>query len=107
MLLQGTSKLDADGILVIGGVRATDLVKEFGTPLYVVDEATVRGRCRAYREAFEATGLAYDVSYASKAFCIQAMCRLVAEEGLSLDVVSGGELYTAHRAGINMRFQSV
>ncbi len=103
MLLQGTSKLDADGILVIGGVRATDLVKEFGTPLYVVDEAAVRGRCRAYREAFEATGLAYDVSYASKAFCIQAMCRLVAEEGLSLDVVSGGELYTAHRAGINMQ----
>ncbi|MGE6575207.1 diaminopimelate decarboxylase [Paenibacillus xylanexedens] len=99
MYLHGTSKINAQGHLVIGGVDATDLKEQFGTPLYVVDEQLVRERCREYMEAFRASGLGFQVAYASKAFCVMAMCALAAEEGLSLDVVSDGELFTALQAG--------
>ncbi|TDL69901.1 diaminopimelate decarboxylase [Paenibacillus amylolyticus] len=99
MYLHGTSKINAQGHLEIGGVDATDLKEQFGTPLYVVDEQLVRERCREYMEAFRASGLAFQVAYASKAFCVMAMCALAAEEGLSLDVVSDGELFTALQAG--------
>jgi diaminopimelate decarboxylase len=75
------------------------LKETYGTPLYIVDEALVRQRCREYMESFRASGLTFQVAYASKAFCVMAMCRLVEEEGLSLDVVSEGELYTAIQAG--------
>ncbi|GAS82744.1 diaminopimelate decarboxylase [Paenibacillus amylolyticus] len=99
MYLHGTSKINAQGHLEIGGVDATDLKEQFGTPLYVVDEQLVRKRCREYMEAFRASGLGFQVAYASKAFCVMAMCALAAEEGLSLDVVSDGELFTALQAG--------
>lgn len=99
MYLHGTSKINAQGHLEIGGVDATDLKEQFGTPLYVVDEQLVRERCREYMEAFRASGLGFQVAYASKAFCVMAMCALAAEEGLSLDVVSDGELFTALQAG--------
>jgi diaminopimelate decarboxylase len=85
--------------LEIGGVDATALAEKFGTPLYVFDEALIRRRCREYIEAFRASGMKFQVAYASKAFCVRAMCRIVEEEGLSLDVVSDGELYTALQAG--------
>ncbi|CAG7641748.1 diaminopimelate decarboxylase [Paenibacillus allorhizosphaerae] len=99
MYLHGTSKINQRGHLEIGGVDTTELAERFGTPLYIMDEALVRQRCREYVEAFRASGLKFQVAYASKAFCVMAMCRLVEEEGLSLDVVSDGELYTALQAG--------
>lgn len=83
------------GALTIGGVDVRDLAAEFGTPLYVIDELDFRARCRDYREAF--TGA--DVYYAGKAFLSKAIARWVAEEGLSLDVCSGGELAVALAAG--------
>jgi diaminopimelate decarboxylase len=99
MYLHGTSKINGQGHLEIGGVDATKLVAEYGTPLYVFDETLVRERCREFVEAFKASGLKFQVAYASKAFCVMAMCRIVEEEGMSLDVVSDGELYTALQAG--------
>ncbi len=99
MYLHGTSKINGKGHLEIGGCDATDLVQTFGTPLYVVDETLVRKQCSEYMEAFRASGLQFQVAYASKAFCVMAMCKLAEEEGLSLDVVSDGELFTALQAG--------
>jgi diaminopimelate decarboxylase len=81
--------------LEIGGVDTVFLAREFGTPLYVVDEACFRDNCRRYREAF-AGG---EVIYAGKTMLVKAVCRLVEEEGLSLDVASGGELACAISAG--------
>ncbi|GGF87469.1 diaminopimelate decarboxylase [Paenibacillus abyssi] len=99
MYLHGTSKINDKGHLEIGGCDVTDLAAEFGTPLYIVDEALVRQRAREYVEAFKASGLRFQVAYASKAFCVMAMCVIAEEEGMSLDVVSDGELYTALQAG--------
>lgn len=99
MYLHGTSRINEQGHLEIGGVDVTDMKEQFGTPLYVVDEQLVRERCREYMDAFRASGLGFQVAYASKAFCVMAMCALAAEEGLSLDVVSDGELFTALQAG--------
>ena len=99
MYLHGTSTINSKGHLEIGGCDTTDLVKTFGTPLYVVDETLVRKQCSEYMAAFRTSGLEFQVAYASKAFCVMAMCKLAEEEGLSLDVVSDGELYTALQAG--------
>ncbi|MFF2153847.1 diaminopimelate decarboxylase [Paenibacillus chitinolyticus] len=99
MHLHGTSRVNALGHLEVGGVDTTELAARYGTPLYVVDEALVRRRCREFVDAFQASGLKFQVAYASKAFCVMAMCRIIAEEGLSLDVVSDGELFTALQAG--------
>ncbi|WP_166239251.1 diaminopimelate decarboxylase [Paenibacillus turpanensis] len=99
MYFHGTSKINDQGHLEIGGCDTVQLTEQFGTPLYVVDEALVRQRCREYMEAFRASGMKFQVAYASKAFCVMAMCRIADEEGLSLDVVSDGELYTALQAG--------
>ncbi|NGM81545.1 diaminopimelate decarboxylase [Paenibacillus sp. 7124] len=99
MFLHGTSRINDAGHLEIGGCDVTELKAEYGTPLYIVDEQLVRRRCREYMDAFAASGLGFQVAYASKAFSVMAMCRLADEEGLSLDVVSDGELYTALQAG--------
>lgn len=99
MFLHGTSTINAKGHLEIGGCDTVELKEKFGTPLYIVDETLVRQRSREYVEAFKQSGLSFQVAYASKAFCTLAMCRLAEEEGLSLDVVSEGELYTALQAG--------
>ncbi|CAM3967485.1 diaminopimelate decarboxylase [Paenibacillus alkaliterrae] len=99
MYLHGTSKINANGHLEIGGCDAADLASRFGTPLYIVDEALVRQRANEYVEAFKASGLKFQVAYASKAFSVMAMCAIAEQEGLSLDVVSDGELYTAMQAG--------
>ncbi|TCP63784.1 diaminopimelate decarboxylase [Heliophilum fasciatum] len=101
MKLHGTSQVNEQGQLCIGGVEATELVKQFGSPLYVMDEAAIRANCQAYYQGFVASG-AGEVIYASKAFMTMAMCRLIESEGLGLDVVSGGELYTAKQAGFPM-----
>lgn len=100
MGLRGTMKINSNGHLEIGGCDTVTLAQQFGTPLYVLDEASVRSQCRAYREELantyhpEAT-----VIYASKALMTSAMCGIIHQEGLGLDVVSGGELYTAYKAG--------
>ncbi|OWR29217.1 diaminopimelate decarboxylase [Saccharibacillus sp. O23] len=99
MYLHGTSKINAAGHLEIGGCDVVELKQTYGTPLYIMDETLIRRRAREYREAFEASGLTFQVAYASKAFSTVAMCRIADEEGLSLDVVSDGELYTALKAG--------
>ena len=94
-LLPEHATIDADGELAIGGLRLTDLAAEFGTPLFVYDEAHLRARCR---EAVAAFG--DGVAYASKAFLCRAMARLVHEEGMKIDVASGGELFVALAAGV-------
>jgi len=94
--LHGTQKVNSQGHLEIGGCDAVALAKEFGTPLIVYDEQFIREQCRRYQESFASYG--HRVAYAGKAFLCLAMCRLVEEEGLCLDVVSGGELYTALKA---------
>ncbi|MDP5273740.1 diaminopimelate decarboxylase [Chengkuizengella axinellae] len=99
MYLHGTSRNNDNGHLEIGGCDTTELAKQFGTPLYVVDEELVRQRCREYMDSFRESGLTFQVAYASKAFCVKAICRVMEEEGLSLDVVSDGELFTALEAG--------
>jgi len=85
-----------DGVLHLGGVDVRDLATEHGTPSYVVVEDDFRARCRAYRAAF---GDDTDIYYAGKAFLSRAAVRWVAEEGLSLEVFSGGELGVALAAG--------
>lgn len=98
-MLLGTQRVNDAGHLEIGGCDTVDLARRFGTPLYVVDEAFLRENCRRYRAAFETRYPGQsEVSYAGKAFLVTAMARLIEEEGLSLDVASGGELYTALRA---------
>src|SRR5690348_4179209 len=99
-MLLGTQTINARGHLEIGGCDTVDLAREYGTPLYVMDEATIRANCRAFVRAFaERYPAGVDVHYAGKAFLCKAMCRIIQEEGLSLDVASGGELYTALKAG--------
>lgn len=92
--------VNEQGNLTIGGCDTVALAREFGTPLYVMDEEKIRRTCRMYRDSLqEYYGGKGMVLYASKAFSCKAMCRLIHEEGLGLDVVSGGELYTALQAG--------
>lgn len=98
MRLFGTTDI-IDNELTVGGVRCRDMVKEYGTPLYVFDEKLLRDNCRNYIKAFKAVDGGNRVAYAGKAFLTLAMCRIIQEEGLWLDVVSGGELYTAYKSG--------
>ncbi|MFF5723918.1 diaminopimelate decarboxylase [[Kitasatospora] papulosa] len=88
---------DADGALTVGGIEVARLAEEFGTPAYFLDESDFRARCRAWVDAF---GTDADVFYAGKAFLSRAVVRWLAEEGLNLDVCSGGELATALDAGM-------
>lgn len=96
-------KINEKNHLTIGGCDCVDLVQQYGTPLYVMDEAVIRNNMRMYKKAmdkyYDGKGL---VLYASKAFCTMAACKIAQQEGLGLDVVSGGELYTALRAGFPM-----
>lgn len=99
MYLHGTSKVNAIGHLEIGGCDTVLLAKQFGTPLVIYDEELIRQQCRTFIKAFKKHNIKYKISYASKAFSSIAMLQLINDEGLSLDVVSGGELYTALAAG--------
>ena len=90
-----TAARSPEGVLTLGGVDVRDLAEEFGTPSYVLDEVDFRSRCTAWRDAFSGA----DVYYAAKAFLCTAIARWVAEEGLSLDVCTGGELAVALAAG--------
>ncbi|MGO1369867.1 MAG: diaminopimelate decarboxylase [Senegalia sp. (in: firmicutes)] len=84
--------------LYIGGCDAINLAKEYGTPLYVVNQEEIEDRCREIREVFLNKFENTRAFYASKAFLTLAMCKIIEKEGLGLDVVSGGELYTALKA---------
>jgi len=95
LLLPDTASVGADGHLHIGGCDVLELAERFGTPLFVYDEAHLRARCR---EAVAAFG--DGVAYASKAFLCMAMARLAHEEGMHLDVATGGELHVALAAGV-------
>lgn len=101
MKLQGTMEIKED-VLHIGGVNTLDLVKKYKTPLYVFDEELIRNKCREYIKSFKVKENGNKVAYAGKAFLTKYMCKLVHEEGLYLDVVSGGELYTAYKSGMPM-----
>ena len=95
-LLPDSSTIGPDDSLSIGGVRVAELAAQYGTPLFVYDEEHLRARCRAAVNAFGAG----NVVYATKAFICGAMARLAHEEGLLLDVATGGELHTVLHAGV-------
>jgi diaminopimelate decarboxylase len=99
-LLPLTAEVNSKDHLEIGGCDVVDLVQKFGTPLYILDEETLRSACRQYREAFARYYPAESqVLYASKAWSCLAVCAIATSENLGLDVVSGGEIYTALQAG--------
>src|SRR4051812_14159029 len=89
---------DVDGVLGVAGVDVAEIAERVGTPAYVIDEADLRARARAFAEAFEG----WHVYYAGKSFLCTAVARWVTEEGLGLDTCTGGELAVAQRAGIDM-----
>lgn len=91
------TKRGDDGVVTVAGLDVRDLAAEFGTPAYVLDEEDLRQRCRAWKQAFEGA----DVFYAGKAFLCRALVKWIAEEGLNLDVCSGGELAVALSAGMD------
>ncbi len=103
VLFPPTAAVNARGHLTIGGGDATELAKEFGTPLYVYDEAGLRARCREFVKEFTAAYPQTTVCYSAKACSVSAVLNLVAEEGLDLDVVSGGELGIARGVGFPAR----
>lgn len=102
MNMPGSLTINSNGHLAIGEHDLVELAGKYGTPLYVYDEELIRKRCREYREALECHYPQGEAIFAGKAFLTLAMCRLLMQEGLGLDVVSEGELYTAARAGFPM-----
>ena len=103
MKLFGTAKINEKGNLSIGGVDTIELAKEFKTPLYVMDQELIETTIDKMKEAFQSTRFKTRIAYAGKAFLTTGMIKLVESKGLDLDVVSGGELYTAHKAGFPMK----
>ena len=103
MFVNDCLNINEKGHLTIGGCDTVELAKEYGTPLYVLDENTIRTTCRSYVESFKkfynGNGMPL---YASKALSCKELCRIANEEHLGLDVVSGGEIYTAQQAGFPM-----
>lgn len=101
-LFPPTADVNKKGHLTIGGCDTTELAAEFGTPLYVYDEAGLRERCREFVREFTAVYPQTTVGYSAKACSVSAMLKLVADEGLDLDVVSGGEMGIARGVGFPM-----
>ncbi|NHC37610.1 diaminopimelate decarboxylase [Scytonema millei] len=100
-LLPLTAGINSHDHLEIGGCDVTKLVQQFGSPLYILDEETLRSACRQYRSAFQNYYPGeFQVLYASKAWSCLGVCAIAHSEGLGIDVVSGGELYTALQAGV-------
>lgn len=100
MILHQHFDVNALGHLTIGGLDTVDLAKQYGTPAYILDENVIREHCRTYRQAaVKYFGKDALPLYASKALCFSEMYRIAAEEGMGIDCVSGGELYTAKHAG--------
>ena len=90
---------DASGVMTIAGVDVRDVARDFGTPVFVLDEADLRARAREYADAYRRAGAGM-VFYAAKAFLSTVVARWVTEEGLGIDVATGGELAVAMRAGV-------
>lgn len=99
MHLYGTQTVTSEGHLAIGGVDTVELATQYGTPAFVYDIALFRERARGFVETFKKENVKAQVAYASKAFSAVAIYQVAKEEGLSVDVVSGGELFTALKAG--------
>src|SRR4051794_19678504 len=95
------SAVDGRGHLVLGGCDAIELARDFGTPAYVVVEDDIRARARAFVEAYAARTDDFEVHFASKAFPCTAVLRILRDEGLAVDVASGGELAIALKAGFD------
>lgn len=87
--------------IYIGGCDLVELVKKYGSPLYVIDEDTLRGICRDYKDAFKDYPN-IKMMYASKALCTSAISRILDEEGFGFDTVSAGEIYTVYKSGVDM-----
>lgn len=99
-LFPKTAQVNKSGHLMLGGVNTIDLATEHGTPLYIFDDETLRSQCRTFLNEFRERYEDVKVLYASKAFLNKTLTRLLAEEGLGLDVVSGGELAIALAGGM-------
>ena len=97
-----TTKINNSDNIEIGGCDLVELADKYGTPLYVLDEETIRSICRDYKEAFKSYPKV-NMMYASKALCTTATSAIVASEGFGFDVVSAGEIYTVHNAGVDMK----
>ena len=97
-----TAEVSKQGHLLIGGCDVVELAEEFGTPLYVFDEFTLRQKCREFKDEFCKYYSDTLVIYATKAFTNKALILMLREEGLGLDVVSGGELSIAHSVDFPM-----
>ncbi len=96
-----TLKINEKGNLEIGGCDLTELADKYSTPLYVMDETTLRGIMRQYKSAFESYKN-INMMYASKALMTKSIARIAHQEGFGFDVVSGGEIYTVYKAGVDM-----
>ena len=96
-----TTKINENGHLEIGGCDLVELAEKYGTPLYVFDEKTIRTIANEYKTAFKDYPN-INMLYAAKAFMTKAICKIMSSEGFGFDLVSGGEIYTAHSAGVDM-----
>src|SRR5665647_312302 len=99
MLLPVTAEINKDSRISIGGCDISELKSKYGTPLYIIDIATVKKQCRDYLKFFTFGDFESEITYASKAFCTIPMCQTIRKEGLSIDVSTGGELYIALKSG--------
>lgn len=96
-----TTKINSNGNIEIGGCDLVKLAKQHGTPLYVLDEKTIRSICKDYKKSFEKYSK-IRFMYASKALCTSAVARILDEEGFGFDTVSAGEIYTVYKSGVDM-----
>ena len=96
-----TTKINPAGNIEIGGCDLVELAEKYNTPLYIIDEATLRGICKDYKKAFEKYSKV-NMMYASKALCTKAIAKILSSEGFGFDTVSAGEIYTVYKAGIDM-----
>lgn len=97
-----TAKVNQAGNLEIGGCDVVELAEKYGTPLYVIDEATLRSICKDYKNAFSGYEKV-NMMFASKSLCTMATSFILHQEGFGFDVVSGGEIYTVYKAGVDMK----
>lgn len=96
-----TSAINNSGNIEIGGCDVVALAEKYGTPLYVLDEQTVRSICKDYKKAFDKYPKTH-MMYASKAMCTEAVAKILDSEGFGFDTVSAGEIYTVYKAGVDM-----
>lgn len=97
-----TTEINANGNLSVGGCDLVDLAKTYKTPLYIIDEFTLREICKNYKDAFSKYEK-FNLMYASKALCTSAITTIIASEGFGFDVVSSGELFTVYNSGVDMK----